>query len=541
MDSWSTHTSPSSVKFEDSPAESLLSTPGEMYPSLFGTDSSPAPAATVNPLEMLTPKSFTEEKQPDVAMLSSLTALTQPPATPASTTPASTTPEPEKKPVKKRKSWGQVLPEPKTNLPPRKRAKTEDEKEQRRVERVLRNRRAAQSSRERKRLEVEGLERRNKELERALHDAHQTNLALLEEIRKFQRSSGVVSRTSSAFEGLRQSPVTFSQTLFGSQDAHTPAIGDANSLEQLLKSIPSPTTTTVNPASLSPALSPIPETEEEQTQPVAVAAPPADATTPMVNASPDATQHPAAMLCQDLQSTAAPSGGSAPPPPVPAGLHLGDSFCMPEANDTDRYVLESGLVATPNSSDFEYDHLDGDDTTAFQFTTNSYEFDFNEFITDGELNVAPGNEPQPQHLHSLPVADSPTLARPLMDATMEALRFVSSEGCTVDRVSGDDASAAAAAGGESQQQQHRRGPTAALPSKEVLLTLLWALKVEERRLQIRNQVKTSSKLGTTSIPQTTTPTMNKATYVLKVLPKRSLEVESSVSLGCSSPRKRRVQ
>ncbi|KAL9604345.1 MAG: hypothetical protein Q9219_000533 [cf. Caloplaca sp. 3 TL-2023] len=64
----------------------------------------------------------------------------------------------EKKPVKKRKSWGQELPVPKTNLPPRKRAKTEDEKEQRRIERVLRNRQAAQSSRERKRQEVEKLE-----------------------------------------------------------------------------------------------------------------------------------------------------------------------------------------------------------------------------------------------------------------------------------------------------------------------------------------------------------------------------------------------
>ncbi|KAL8672332.1 MAG: hypothetical protein Q9168_003185 [Polycauliona sp. 1 TL-2023] len=64
----------------------------------------------------------------------------------------------ERKPVKKRKSWGQELPTPKTNLPPRKRAKTEDEKEQRRIERVLRNRQAAQSSRERKRQEVEKLE-----------------------------------------------------------------------------------------------------------------------------------------------------------------------------------------------------------------------------------------------------------------------------------------------------------------------------------------------------------------------------------------------
>lgn len=71
---------------------------------------------------------------------------------------ASPEPTPEKKPVKKRKSWGQELPKPTTNLPPRKRAKTEAEKEQRRIERVLRNRAAAQSSRERKRKEVEALE-----------------------------------------------------------------------------------------------------------------------------------------------------------------------------------------------------------------------------------------------------------------------------------------------------------------------------------------------------------------------------------------------
>jgi len=59
----------------------------------------------------------------------------------------------ESKPVKKRKSWGQELPEPTTNLPPRKRAKTEAEREQRRIERVKRNRQAAHNSRERKRQE----------------------------------------------------------------------------------------------------------------------------------------------------------------------------------------------------------------------------------------------------------------------------------------------------------------------------------------------------------------------------------------------------
>ncbi|KAK1911570.1 hypothetical protein P3342_012872 [Pyrenophora teres f. teres] len=82
------------------------------------------------------------------------------------------TPAPESqsgpKPVKKRKSWGQVLPEPKTSLPPRKRAKTEDEKEQRRIERVKRNRLAAHNSRERKRQEYEVLQTEKDELEASM-------------------------------------------------------------------------------------------------------------------------------------------------------------------------------------------------------------------------------------------------------------------------------------------------------------------------------------------------------------------------------------
>ncbi|KAJ4324701.1 transcription factor that binds to CRE motif [Neodidymelliopsis sp. IMI 364377] len=82
---------------------------------------------------------------------------------PSTQTPAPSTSE--SKPVKKRKSWGQVLPEPKTSLPPRKRAKTEDEKEQRRIERVKRNRLAAHNSRERKRQETEHLQHEKDALE----------------------------------------------------------------------------------------------------------------------------------------------------------------------------------------------------------------------------------------------------------------------------------------------------------------------------------------------------------------------------------------
>lgn len=123
-----------------SPAESLMSVAGDSYTSLFP--------------ETMAPKAE-EPPTPDSHRESSL------PLTPQSqedynsnkrASQDSTDDKPAKKP---RKTWGQVLPEPKTSLPPRKRAKTEDEKEQRRIERVLRNRRAAQSSRERKRKESE--------------------------------------------------------------------------------------------------------------------------------------------------------------------------------------------------------------------------------------------------------------------------------------------------------------------------------------------------------------------------------------------------
>ena len=95
---------------------------------------------------------------PSPAPSSALDSQSQTGSTPAPTNA-------EGKPVKKRKSWGQVLPEPKTSLPPRKRAKTEDEKEQRRIERVKRNRLAAHNSRERKRQEYEVLQSEKDQME----------------------------------------------------------------------------------------------------------------------------------------------------------------------------------------------------------------------------------------------------------------------------------------------------------------------------------------------------------------------------------------
>ncbi|KAL6797820.1 transcriptional activator HAC1 [Trichoderma sp. SZMC 28013] len=355
------------LKFEASPAESFLSAPGDNYSSLFA-DSSSIPS-TLNPKEMMTPDSFADDR-----LDSRLSAIPESPEadmddvdTPAATEHSSS----EKKPVKKRKSWGQVLPEPKTNLPPRKRAKTEDEKEQRRVERVLRNRRAAQSSRERKRLEVEALEKRNKELETLLHNAQKTNLILVEELNRFRRSSGVVTRSSSPLDSL-QDNITLSQQLFGSQDGQN-ITTEQSLMDQMMRSAVNPT---VNPASLSPALTPIPDKEfpheEEEQEEEAEEEKNIEQTV-----STDSTQRPAEMLCDpQCQSDDVP-------------FSLGAAFGLSTALDADRYVLESSLLASPNSSTLDDDYMAGDSATCFTNPLPSdYDFDINDFLTDDANHAA---------------------------------------------------------------------------------------------------------------------------------------------------------
>ncbi|KAL6690703.1 transcriptional activator HAC1 [Trichoderma pleuroticola] len=375
------------LKFEASPAESFLSAPGDNFSSLFA-DSSSIPS-TLNPKEMMTPDSFADDR-----LDSRLSAIPESPDadmddmdTPAATEHSSS----DKKPVKKRKSWGQVLPEPKTNLPPRKRAKTEDEKEQRRVERVLRNRRAAQSSRERKRLEVEALEKRNKELETLLHNAQKTNLILVEELNRFRRSSGVVTRSSSPLDSL-QDNITLSQQLFGSQDGQN-ITTEQSLMDQMMRSAVNPT---VNPASLSPALTPIPDKEyphEEEEQEEEAEEEEKDS---QQTVSTDSTQRPAVSI-----------GGDAPVP-VPIFSHpganclgldpvhqddvpfsLGAAFGLSTALDADRYVLESSLLASPDSSTLDDDYMASDSATCFTNPiTSDYDFDINDFLTDDANHAA---------------------------------------------------------------------------------------------------------------------------------------------------------
>ncbi|KAF2712479.1 hypothetical protein K504DRAFT_205129 [Pleomassaria siparia CBS 279.74] len=129
--------------------------------------------------------------------------------------------------AKKRKSWGQVLPEPKTNLPPRKRAKTEDEKEQRRIERVKRNRLAAHNSRERKRQEVELLQAEKDKIEDELHAAQ-----------------AALDRMSSELQAYRQKfPGAIPEHTFdtdASMDTYTALKNQANTICPRQASFPSP-------------------------------------------------------------------------------------------------------------------------------------------------------------------------------------------------------------------------------------------------------------------------------------------------------------
>ncbi|QSZ37063.1 hypothetical protein DSL72_009155 [Monilinia vaccinii-corymbosi] len=260
------------IKFELSPAESLAesfaSTPGQQYSSLFH------PQPSMEPLQALTPQSFDGDSLFGDDLSRSLGGS------------LAGTPAPEKKPVKKRKSWGQQLPEPKTNLPPRKRAKTEDEKEQRRVERVLRNRRAAQSSRERKRQEVEALEAEKRQIERRNNDLElqlanmATRCAELE--KKLQDATGIhhgdlspsflppASSTPSRQKTLNgQSPIVLTKDLFaGEQDPSmrqmmmTPQT--LTDTHDVMQSVMSPT---VNPSSLSSPLSSPPPMESTDESP----------------------------------------------------------------------------------------------------------------------------------------------------------------------------------------------------------------------------------------------------------------------------------
>jgi len=91
-----------------------------------------------------------------------------------------------------------------------------------------------------------------------------------------------------------------------------------------------------------------------------------------------------------------------------AALALPDSVLAPSALDhfgvsaatpTGGYVDESGLLASPDASHFEYDHLVRDDAAAYFPGGSHYDnFDLTEFLTD-DINLPNSGERHQQQQH----------------------------------------------------------------------------------------------------------------------------------------------
>jgi len=195
--------------------------------------------------------------------------------------------------------------------------------------------------------------------------------------------------TSPSFDALRPSPVTLSQELFSSQDGHTMSANEASSFQQLelLTALPN---STVNPASLSPTLTPVPEADEED-EPATSEASPADAAAISKVTSADTTQHPAVSVGGSTTfgmagevAAATASGADSHVAPDFSHLDLDSHFPLSAAAHPDSYVLESSFFASPDASDSEYNHTFSDEP-----------FTFDDFITDD--HVVHPSEQQPQH------------------------------------------------------------------------------------------------------------------------------------------------
>ena len=175
-----------------------------------------------------------------------------------------------------------------------KRAKTDDEKEQRRIERVLRNRQAAQSSRERKRQEVEKLEGERDVINQQNVLLRQRLLKVEEEKFKLQQELGEMRALVAKHTGGELTPSATPSPLLRS------AVFDEQAIKQELDELPLlPTRNAIDPLrTLAPTPAPLDL---------------ADATPSL-----DLTQHPAAMLCRDLQCQSTETSPPASPQPPSA-------------------------------------------------------------------------------------------------------------------------------------------------------------------------------------------------------------------------------
>lgn len=383
-----------------------------------------------------------------------------------------------------------------------------------------------------------------------LLNAQKTNRMLVEELNRFRRDSGVVTRSSSPLDSLRDNPITLSQQLFGSQDELKPASEHpSNLMGELMMSSANPT---VNPASLSPELTPVPDLAtafapvktEPQTSQLTTAT------------SPDLTQRPAEMLC-DLrchtsaevsQSLAVSRNRTSPLLAWTLQLRmmlLSASAILSACHRPLMQIAMSSkagfsllptpqllttiiwLVTLPPTS------LPSQPSNSSTSTTSSTTRQTTPSQTLWQRAMTPlrttASSPKSTTLRFKSLrkilSSSPNLARPLMDATLEALRLVSKR-CD-DRVEHFGSESRKTRGENGQLTQCLRGIT--LPSREVLVTLLWALRVEEQRLQRRSEAMLGSGRGISTEQPTTK-------YVLKV----SKSSQRGRGAGCGNNKRYRL-
>ncbi|KAJ3512843.1 hypothetical protein NM208_g15266 [Fusarium decemcellulare] len=351
-------------------------------------------------------------------------------------------------------------------------------------------------------------------------------MMLAAELDRYRRSSGIVTRSTSPLDSLRENPVTLSQELFSSQDPR-------KAMDEILRTSPH---ATVNPASLSPSLTPVDDSSEA----VLKQEPSMEANTSEQTSSnsPVSTQHPAAMLtdlpCQtsaELPKSFLESQTSMPPTLVwllqlqmmqlSASAIL--SFCQrPLTQIAASLKAGSSLLPTPQLLATIIWLVTLPRSTSTTTSTSANSSTRTETMSQNlwqraispQQTTATSPSTTTLRLKSLRkiLSCSPSLARPLSDATLVALRLVSK-------------------GSEDQAEVLRRGTVEsrgddeltrclsnmALPSKELLMTLLWSIRMEEQRIR-RKAARGASLDSETRSPEQGNQQARKT--VLRALPNR---------------------
>ena len=330
---------------------------------------------------------------------------------------------PEQSSRKKRKAWGQPVPEIKQILPPRKRAKTAEEKEQRKNERILRNRRAADKSRQRQKAAVADLEVRTVRIEKE-------NASLRELLDRYQTRFGVQADFPSP--GPAEPPLDFYSApspldleTASNQAPFTPSSFDdpaevESSLPTLVQSDNSSHMKHESPV-LAPQLNLIHEhPEPEQTT--------SDSMTSLPDFSnvSDLTQYPAVVLC-DLQCQPETWAISLPAFPSSIKYNLGISYLLQVFQTLTIFHSFSTTTLLPMCQLFRI--------LAQRLAMTSTEQDFSSILTNfpliHSLISMPLTPTRPavfrMKLLSRLLACSPHMARLLLAATDRALQQVVSE------------------------------------------------------------------------------------------------------------------